>query len=65
MICFNRVWIGPPNTSRRYFGHRITWYFTENTDLPVDRYCMNLTINPTHDKHRPLRGPRRDRLSPD
>ena len=39
------------------FGHQITWYFTENTDLRVDRYCMNLTINPANDKHRPLRGP--------
>src|SRR5205807_6704749 len=58
MICFNRVAIGPRNTSRPNFRHQITWYFTENTDLPIDRYCINLTINPTYDKHRPLRRPK-------
>ena len=57
MIYFNRVWIGPRNTSRRYFGHQITWYFAENTDLRVDRYCMRLTINLDYDKNGPLRGP--------
>ena len=47
-------------------GDQITWYFTENTDLRVDRYCMNLTINHTYDNNGPLRGPKkRDRLSPE
>lgn len=58
MICFNRVRIGPRNTSRRYFGHQITWYFTEKTALRVDRYCMDLTINHTYDNNSPLRGPK-------
>jgi hypothetical protein len=49
MSCLNRTWIGPPNTSRRYFGHQITWYCTENTALRVDRHCTNHTINRTTD----------------
>jgi len=32
----------------------------------LDRYCTDLTINDTYDKHGPLGGPnRRDRLSLD
>jgi len=41
--------------------HQRTWYFTENTAIRVDRYCMNLTINLTYENNGPLCRPQ-DRI---